>query len=76
MNIKQSVKRIKDALAILQAHNRGLNVLADFKRLSNMANGLDSEGMSALVVLTNEFSKGRREFLGQISAVVLPPKYS
>ena len=74
MNIKQSDKRIEKALGILEAHNRGLNVLADFKRLSNMASGLDSEGMRALMVLTDEFAKGRRDFLAQISAVVLPPK--
>lgn len=74
MNIKQSDKRIKEALSVLGAHNRGLNVLADFKRLTNMASGLDSEGMKALCVLVEEFSKGRRDFLGQISCVVLPPK--
>ena len=73
-DIEASDKRIAAALTVLKGHNRGLNVLADLKRLSNMASGLDSQGMRALVVLVQEFSKGRRQFLGEISAVVLPPK--
>lgn len=75
MNTYTSDNRIAKALQVLQSHNRGLNVLTDFKKLAcGMANGLDSTGMDALVVLTQEFANGKRDFLQLISSVVLPPK--
>jgi len=73
-SIKISDKKIKESLEFLQSHNRGLNALADFKRLAKgEARGLDIVGMQCLVTLLIEFSKGRREFLEQIKDVVLPP---
>lgn len=74
MNAQISNNRITKALQLLQSHNRGLNALADFKKLARgMASGLDSAGMDALVVLTQEFANGKRDFLQLISSVVLPP---
>jgi len=74
-DIKESDARIEAALDTLQAHNRGLNALADLKKLlTGPAAGLDSQGYGALITLIKEFYVGcRRDFLREISSVVLPP---
>jgi hypothetical protein len=58
--------RIFNALQVLQSHSRGLNTLAQFKRMCEFAQGLDSAGMRSLQILTNELALGRRNFLAQI----------
>ena len=65
-SIRLSDIHIFNALQVLKSHNRGLNTLAQFKRMCEFAQGLDSAGMKSLQILTNELAGGRRDFLAQI----------
>lgn len=67
--LRESDQRIADALAVLQSHCRGLNVLAKFKFMALDARGLDSQGQYALITLTQELAGGRRTFLDAIKSV-------
>ncbi len=73
--IRLSDTRIFNALQVLGANNRGQNALAEFRRFAEgMASGLDLPGQKALKILFEEWLAGRRNFLQDISPVVLPPK--
>lgn len=65
--IKASDTRIKHALELLKGSERGRLTLVNFKFMCKSgANGLDMNGMSALVTLTKELAAGRRDFMEEI----------
>lgn len=63
-----SDKRIEAAIGVLTCHQRGQTVLTGFRKLAQDfgANGLDTQGLEALVTLTKELAAGRRDFLYQL----------
>ena len=65
---KLSDDRISDALETLRDSPRGQDVLRAFRSMVIDAGacGLDSIGMNALVVLTDELKDGRREFVNTL----------